>query len=40
MFGESEKNVSKLKEFWVEFFADRRDGGHRFSLGILVFIRN
>lgn len=31
MFGESEKNVSKLKDFWVEFFADRRDGGHRFS---------
>jgi cyclopropane fatty-acyl-phospholipid synthase-like methyltransferase len=31
MFGENEKNVSKLKDFWVEFFADRRDGGHRSS---------
>lgn len=31
MFGESEKNVSKLKDFWVEFFAGRRDGGHRSS---------
>jgi cyclopropane-fatty-acyl-phospholipid synthase len=31
MFGGSEKNVSKQKDLWVEFFANRRDGGHRFS---------
>jgi cyclopropane-fatty-acyl-phospholipid synthase len=31
MFGEHEKNVSRKKDFWVEFFADRRDGGHRSS---------
>ncbi len=31
MFGENEKNLSKKKDFWVEFFAGRRDGGHRSS---------
>ncbi|HWQ48650.1 MAG TPA: methyltransferase domain-containing protein [Methanosarcina sp.] len=31
MFGENEKNLSKKKDFWIEFFASRRDGGHRSS---------
>ncbi|MGB9938466.1 class I SAM-dependent methyltransferase [Methanosarcina sp.] len=31
MFGKHEKNVSKQKDFWIEFFAGRRDGGHRSS---------
>ncbi|AKB80301.1 hypothetical protein MSHOH_3818 [Methanosarcina horonobensis HB-1 = JCM 15518] len=31
MFGGYEKNVSKQKDFWIEFFANRRDGGHRSS---------
>jgi cyclopropane-fatty-acyl-phospholipid synthase len=31
MFGENEKNLSKKKDFWIEFFAGRRDGGHRSS---------
>lgn len=31
MFGENEKNLSKKKDFWVEFFASRKDGGHRSS---------
>jgi cyclopropane fatty-acyl-phospholipid synthase-like methyltransferase len=26
-----DKNLSKQKDFWVEFFANRRDGGHRSS---------
>ncbi|AKJ39289.1 class I SAM-dependent methyltransferase [Methanosarcina barkeri] len=38
MFVESEKNVSKLKNFWVEFFADRRDGGHRSSDEEFIFM--
>ncbi len=31
MFGENEKKLSKKKDFWIEFFAGRRDGGHRSS---------
>lgn len=31
MFGGYEENMSKQKDFWVEFFANRRDGGHRSS---------
>lgn len=31
MPGKNEKKLSKLKDFWVEFFADRKDGGHRSS---------
>jgi cyclopropane-fatty-acyl-phospholipid synthase len=31
MFGENETGLSKKKDFWIEFFAGRRDGGHRSS---------
>jgi hypothetical protein len=31
MSGRFGKNLSKQKDFWVEFFANRRDGGHRSS---------
>ena len=31
MSGSYGKNVSKQKDFWVEFFANRKDGGHRSS---------
>jgi len=31
MSGRYGKNLSKQKYFWVEFFANRRDGGHRSS---------
>ncbi len=31
MFGDHEKKLSKQKKFWIEFFAGRRDGGHRSS---------
>lgn len=31
MFGDNEKNLSNKKDFWIEFFANRRDGGHRSS---------
>ncbi|MHB8102013.1 MAG: class I SAM-dependent methyltransferase [Methanosarcina sp.] len=31
MSGRYGKNLSKQKDFWVEFFANRRDGGHRSS---------
>ena len=31
MFGDNEKKLFKKKDFWIEFFAGRRDGGHRSS---------
>ena len=31
MSGSYEKSLSKQKYFWAEFFANRRDGGHRSS---------
>ncbi len=31
MFGDNEKKLSNKKDFWIEFFAGRRDGGHRSS---------
>lgn len=31
MSGSYEKSSSKQKDFWAEFFANRRDGGHRSS---------
>ncbi len=31
MFVNKEKKLSNKKDFWVEFFAGRRDGGHRSS---------
>lgn len=37
MFRGYEKNISKQKDFWVEFFANRRDGGHRSSAERFIF---
>ncbi|MGA9189943.1 MAG: methyltransferase domain-containing protein [Methanosarcina sp.] len=31
MFRDNEKKFVKKKDFWIEFFAGRRDGGHRSS---------
>lgn len=31
------KNISKQKDFWVDFFANRRDGGHRSSAEEFIF---
>jgi cyclopropane-fatty-acyl-phospholipid synthase len=31
MFGDNEKKLSNKKDFWMEFFAGRKDGGHRSS---------
>lgn len=37
MSGSYGKNVSKQKDFWVKFFANRRDGGHRSSAEEFIF---
>lgn len=37
MSGSYGKNISKQKDFWVEFFANRRDGGHRSSAEDFIF---
>lgn len=37
MSGSYGKNISKQKDFWVEFFANRRDGGHRSSAEEFIF---
>ena len=31
MLGDKEKKLSDKKDFWIEFFTGRRDGGHRSS---------